>query len=651
MTDQIHHILLIDDDAEIRALIRNVLSVKGMQLDEASDGQAGWDLFVQNQYDLVVLDALLPKVDGFQICRRIRKERPHLPILMISGVYRSHDVQVEARTVLGVSSFLTKPFKLSRFTEMVDSLLGIQPTPTEATKTTSFATGKIAATTMPKLLMGIYRRKLTGILELNIEREVHHIAFLEGYPVYSRFGSQDLALGRILIKHGKLSLDEYQEILSNMQRTKKKFGEVAVEGGLFSAAELDDVMKLQVEEKVLASFRGQSGTFRFHMENDFLNRIKINRIDPEKIILEGVKRFYTAQMLDNELATVRDKVLVLNKDVARIIKKLNLFPEELLFTSQLKSGLKLDPILSRGVLDRLNAKQIIFSLIVIGAIDFLDPKEDLDALQAHPVNGELELKIHIPEAYLTSEQEEALEKILTTYLHLRTQDHFSVLGITRKATTQQIEEAYQRLNQEFDAKRFSNIKVLHLEREILAISGRIEEAWRTLSDPLARERYLTELAKAQTKRSFIDNSQRVIEAEHHFFKGKVFMNRGNQAQAELLLRQAIELNPAEAEYHAWLGWAMYHNALPGEDEKKVEAERNIRYALEKDHQLAQAHYFLARILLDSGSDVQEIQALLQTALELDPAHEEAVRTLQLLKKRLRDKRLSSQKRWYQRLLR
>jgi DNA-binding response OmpR family regulator len=101
-------ILLIEDEQSIAELERDYLEINGYGVDIASDGEQGLQLGLNGEYDLIILDLMLPKLNGFDICRQIREKR-QIPILMVSA--RKDDIDVIRGLGLGADDYITKPFK------------------------------------------------------------------------------------------------------------------------------------------------------------------------------------------------------------------------------------------------------------------------------------------------------------------------------------------------------------------------------------------------------------------------------------------------------------------------------------------------------------------------------------------------------------
>lgn len=114
-------LLIVDDDPEILSVMRRGLSYAGYVVDEAATGEQALALGLIRAPDLVVLDVLLPGLDGLEICRRLRGADPTLPILMLTAKARVLDRV--AGLDAGADDYLVKPFALDELLARVRALL------------------------------------------------------------------------------------------------------------------------------------------------------------------------------------------------------------------------------------------------------------------------------------------------------------------------------------------------------------------------------------------------------------------------------------------------------------------------------------------------------------------------------------------------
>ena len=103
-------ILLVEDDVDIANLVQLHLGDLGYQVTRVEDGPLGLKQALENEFDLVILDIMLPGMDGLEVCKRIRQENRFLPILMLTA--RSEELDKVLGLELGADDYLTKPFSI-----------------------------------------------------------------------------------------------------------------------------------------------------------------------------------------------------------------------------------------------------------------------------------------------------------------------------------------------------------------------------------------------------------------------------------------------------------------------------------------------------------------------------------------------------------
>ncbi len=115
------HILVVEDQQRLAVLLRRVLTEERHIVDVASDGPSGLDLAASEGYDLVILDLMLPGMDGLEICRTLRKQNNWVPILMLTARGAVEDRVAGLET--GADDYLTKPFAMQELLARVRVLL------------------------------------------------------------------------------------------------------------------------------------------------------------------------------------------------------------------------------------------------------------------------------------------------------------------------------------------------------------------------------------------------------------------------------------------------------------------------------------------------------------------------------------------------
>ena len=114
-------ILLVDDEPSIIELARMYLEREGYRIGECADGESALDAATKEKPALIVLDVMLPKVDGFDVCRRLRSAGNDVPIIMLTA--RDEDIDKILGLELGADDYLTKPFNPRELTARVKAIL------------------------------------------------------------------------------------------------------------------------------------------------------------------------------------------------------------------------------------------------------------------------------------------------------------------------------------------------------------------------------------------------------------------------------------------------------------------------------------------------------------------------------------------------
>ena len=120
MAERSPRILLVDDERAIQTLLSYPLQKDGYDVVAASDGREALSRFDDGQYDLVVLDVMMPRLDGLEVCRRMRAKST-VPIIMLTA--RAEEVDKVVGLELGADDYITKPFSLREFRSRVKAAL------------------------------------------------------------------------------------------------------------------------------------------------------------------------------------------------------------------------------------------------------------------------------------------------------------------------------------------------------------------------------------------------------------------------------------------------------------------------------------------------------------------------------------------------
>lgn len=138
-----HRILIVEDEPHMQIGLRDNLEFEGYTVEVAGDGEAGLKAIEANPYDLVLLDVMLPRMSGFDVCRTARQHGIRTPIIMLTA--KGEEIDTVLGLELGADDYVTKPFGLRELLARIKAVLrrGAAPEPLE-TLATRVAIGKLS---------------------------------------------------------------------------------------------------------------------------------------------------------------------------------------------------------------------------------------------------------------------------------------------------------------------------------------------------------------------------------------------------------------------------------------------------------------------------------------------------------------------------
>jgi DNA-binding response OmpR family regulator len=186
-------VLIVEDDRDIAEVVAMNLRDLGLETDMASDGRSGLQKALEKSYSLVVLDLMLPKMDGLEVCARIRERNPYTPILMLTA--RSDEMDRVRGLEIGADEYVTKPFSVLELVARVKALLRRVQTDRDAAAVRAVK-GRVV---LGMLALDLEKRRVTlggAAVDLTV-KESDLLALFAGNPgrTYSRTDLLNLVWG------------------------------------------------------------------------------------------------------------------------------------------------------------------------------------------------------------------------------------------------------------------------------------------------------------------------------------------------------------------------------------------------------------------------------------------------------------------------
>ncbi len=327
-------VLLIEDNLDLQEIVLQFLEAYGFRIVAARDGQEGLDLYDSEHPDIVLADVLLPKVNGFQVCQRIKSGPTPPPVVLMSALYKTYNLQKEAKTKYGADEYLIKPLNLVAVAKLLCDLLGIDkpdgkrppaaaapatpetppaepeaaaPVPAppvaaaEPEAPEAVAEAPIAAEAEPsapapsaaepaflpappaasltdwpseQLLAQYFLHDNTGKLTVTAESYSRQVFIKSGLPIYVHSNSPAETFTHLLTADGKITPDQLARADRMARERKSTVGKVLVESGMIDPTDLATYLVREVESRLSAVLLATEGDYVFAPDDSWLEKIK-----------------------------------------------------------------------------------------------------------------------------------------------------------------------------------------------------------------------------------------------------------------------------------------------------------------------------------------------------------------------------------------
>ncbi|HVE86836.1 MAG TPA: response regulator, partial [Myxococcales bacterium] len=401
------NVLVVDDDRAIQRLVADALTQAGFSVTVERDGEWALKAFEMKDFDAVVLDLLLPLVNGYEVARKIRamEKGKSIPIVMISGVYKNELHQKEAVNHYGAFAFLEKPFKLSALQDALRGALkdrypatpaapSIPQALEEVTRSEQLAAdeaqeevrlversarapepatasirGDFAQKPVPEVLAELHRWKASGALLIRRGTVKKIIYLREGVPQFVKSNLLSECLGRVMVRERLLSQADCEESLQRMKESRRQQGTVLIEMGVISPNNLAHALNLQQRVKLFEVFGWASGQYHFSPQKELPPETINLDMPAAAIIAEGVKRTYNQARVSAALGPVDGMFVHPSDDPLYALQEMGLGEEEQLLLQAVDGHRTLAALRGLDLLSPLDTDRLIYAMRCAGVVD------------------------------------------------------------------------------------------------------------------------------------------------------------------------------------------------------------------------------------------------------------------------------------------
>jgi CheY-like chemotaxis protein len=603
-------ILVIDDDHNITQLLKELLEGEEYSVVTANTGEMGLMAFESNRPALVLLDALLPKMNGFEVVKKMRStdHGRRIPIVMMSGIYRANKM-LEQIEQLNLDDFIDKPFDLELVVTKVKELLQIN-VQSDPELHLFEQQGTLQQTSVPRLLFLLYRNRETGVLVVSKDKLRKRISIKKGEPTFVESNLVQECLGKLLVKKGRLSAEKCDESLEFMKLKKLRQGQALIQMGILTSSELDEALKDQAREKLLELFSWSNGDYQFFPAEKLLQVTTPVDLTLPQLLLRGVRTGFALERLKIELGDYLDKQVRIVDNFIFSFDDFRLASWDEKILSELDGTKTLRELISPKIARELDVYQLIYVFWQTNMIQFTESNEE--------------------------KEEHATQIKLQRYLdELQSANFYKVLELNTDATVQAIHQAFQAkmvlyspTTSTLNPKKNSKLRTLLTE-----IATIIQQAHTTLNDRKKRLFYDRQLYL--TKGITPTKPENIFRIDDELARIRSAIEQGDFDDAEQYSRAMIKLFPDQSSFHAYLGWASFKSLLKRGKPTELEVKPcldNLFEAIRLNKDFADYHFFVGSIYKHL-EDMERAKSYFIRANNIDPEHTAATREARLIQMR------------------
>lgn len=400
------HVLIVDDDRAIQRMLADALTKKGFTVTVERDGEWALKTFEKKPFDAVLLDLLLPALNGYEVARKMRGtiKGKRTPIIFISGVYKNALHQREAVQKHGAFAFLEKPLRLGALYQTLKDALGDRY-PAQASGGTAAAAfgakenladsaaeeevthveqaartvssfqsikGTFSQKPFPEVLAEIHQWKATGALLLRRDKVKKIVYFRDGFPESIKSNLLSECLGRIMVSEKMISEAECEESLARMKASGRQQGTVLIEMGCISPHNLGYALRLQLQRKLWDVFRWVEGDYQFNPKvTPPADPVALD-LTVAAVIAEGVKRSWDEARLRRVAGDLSAKYVHPSPNPLFALQPLGVAEEEAQLLAACDGHQTVAALRGRGLLPPLETELFLYAMKCAGVVDLED---------------------------------------------------------------------------------------------------------------------------------------------------------------------------------------------------------------------------------------------------------------------------------------
>ena len=360
-------VLVVEDNRDNRDIILEFLSAFGFDVISAMDGAEGVEMFQKHRPDLVLSDVLLPKINGFSVCERIKNDPNPVPVILMSALYKTHSLQAEARDKYGADDYLLKPLNLLGLAERICDLLGVTKANLQEQRKIQQDTlsapesGPFEKTPPPHLFGFLLRHKRTGILTCQ-GKSKKTVYIKKGKPIYVTSDDPLENYAEMLVADGKITEAQKTSFARLSEKLKTTLGKLLVNEKVITNQELSHYLLEEVHIRLIDLISWSDGTFAFKADESFLQKIKRPDMALYRCLYQGIRKGDFWQYLSERYYAIQDQRVAKVEENLFLIGEMDMEMEDLETFALIDGASSIEQILNASSRDNISIFNLLWAL-------------------------------------------------------------------------------------------------------------------------------------------------------------------------------------------------------------------------------------------------------------------------------------------------
>ncbi len=349
--------------------------------------------------------------------------------------------------------------------------------------------GSLREYSLPKILADLHRKRATGTLAVSTPNFTKKAYLVKGDAVFAASSYEDDRLGEMLLKAGKITVEQYDKSVEILKRTKKRLGAILVDLGYLTPKDLFWGVKYQVKEIIYSLFQLEEGECEF-VEGDVpTDEVITLKMSMGNLIHEGVKRIDNWTRIRREMPDT-GIALTISKDPLNLFQDVELSQYDKKMLTIIDGKKTIKEIIDSSWMNSFEAMKTIYVLWSIGILEEkMAEKEEVKEETVETVSLDDLLQP------FAEEEDTLIKRVEEIYSNLDRLRLNELLEASEDADVEAIKKNYYRLAREFHPDRYFNTSDATLKDKLTAVFDALTAAYTVLKDDYKRKEYFDSLNK------------------------------------------------------------------------------------------------------------------------------------------------------------